>query len=300
VACWRGNALIVQCLLEYGADVSAVVNGGSTCWSVAKKLGRMDVLAVLERYSTIPYRFDGIENGLFHEQNASNQQSGYNSKTKPTVSILVDPLEDHPGAGACIVDNALSEEDLRQLEKLSKSLPEVSCDGADDVTSTNNKTPCRPSRAYFCDAEQIIQTMLKGCVDAARTELKSGPNIVKTGGSITPGVYTNNSRMPPSSVFHHLRFLNYKEKGGILPPHVDLCRIDDSTGHRSTHTFILYLTDCKVGGGTALLQHLSDPKVLAIAQPKRGRALIFPHLCPHSGLEVECVPKILLRGEVIL
>ena len=61
----------------------------------------------------------------------------------------------------------------------------------------------------------------------------------------------------------------------------------------------LYLTDCEDGGGTALLEQLKDPKVLAIAQPKRGRALIFPHNCPHSGLEVKS-PKLLLRGEVIL
>ena len=109
-----------------------------------------------------------------------------------------------------------------------------------------------------------------------------------------------NGNTSPKSVFQHIRFLKYERKGGVLPPHVDLCRVDEKSGQRSTHTFILYLTDCEEGGGTALLEHLKTPKVLAIAQPKRGRALIFPHGCPHSGLEVDCVPKVLLRGEVIL
>jgi len=97
-----------------------------------------------------------------------------------------------------------------------------------------------------------------------------------------------------------MRFLSYEEPGGFLPPHVDLCRVDDASGYRSTHTFILYLTDCEQGGGTALLKCLKDPKVLAATQSKRGRALIFRHECPHSGLEVGYAPKLLLRGEVIL
>ena len=102
------------------------------------------------------------------------------------------------------------------------------------------------------------------------------------------------------SIFEHIRFLNYEQAGGVLPPHVDLCRIDEKSGLRSTHTVILYLTDCEYGGETALLQELRNPKVITVTRPKRGRALIFPHLCPHSGLEVVTAPKLLLRGEVIL
>ena len=301
VACWRGSALIVQCLLEYGADVGIVANGGSTCWSVARRLGRYEILRVLKRYSvesSCVSEFDFFTNdSLIREQELHNSHH-------PNVSFLIDPTEDHPGAGACIIDNALSEQDLQQLERLLKSLPVVACDGTDDVstTSSDDKSQFRPSRSYFCDTEQIIQDMLQNCVDAARNALDMQSTETKKCESHDEhkDAVKDKLAVVPTSVFHHLRFLHYNQKGGLLPPHVDLCRVDDLSGHRSTHTFILYLTDCQVGGGTALLQHLNDPKVLAVAQPKRGRALIFPHLCPHSGIEVECVPKVLLRGEVIL
>jgi hypothetical protein len=50
VACWRGSVVIVQCLLEFGANPWVVANGGGTCQSVARRFGRMDVLRTLERY----------------------------------------------------------------------------------------------------------------------------------------------------------------------------------------------------------------------------------------------------------
>ena len=39
--------------------------------------------------------------------------------------------------------------------------------------------------------------------------------------------------------------------------------------------------------------------VLATVQPRRGRLLVFPHQCPHEGMAVNSLPKILLRGEMI-
>ena len=38
--------------------------------------------------------------------------------------------------------------------------------------------------------------------------------------------------------------------------------------------------------------------VIASVAPKRGRLLIFPHACPHAGLAVVDVPKIVVRGEL--
>ena len=40
--------------------------------------------------------------------------------------------------------------------------------------------------------------------------------------------------------------------------------------------------------------------VIAAVAPRRGRVLIFPHACPHDGATVVEVPKLLLRGEVVL
>ena len=75
----------------------------------------------------------------------------------------------------------------------------------------------------------------------------------------------------------------------------------------STHTFILYLSDCTSGGETCLLHSLPgrhfkltpEVNMLAEIKPKLGRLLVFPHICPHSGVTVTEVPKLLLRGEMI-
>ncbi|KAL7527796.1 hypothetical protein ACHAXR_002137 [Thalassiosira sp. AJA248-18] len=292
ISCWRGSAMVVKLLLEYGANSWIAANGGSTCYSVAKKHGRKDVLSILDRYALTP--------GGSTSSSVILENRSLAPPKKYQVSVLIDPAIDHPGAGACVVDNALSEDQLHQLEQLYQTLPVA--DACEEITEENSininmnignvnsdaigKSTYRPSRSYFCDAEESVQMMLEGCVQAARK------------GSSSSDPKSRRSSSP--SVFQHIRFLNYEKPGGILPPHVDLCRIDDASGLRSTHTFILYLTDCEKGGGTALLKQLKDPKVLAVSQPKRGRVLMFPHLCPHSGLEVDSAPKLLLRGEVIL
>ena len=96
----------------------------------------------------------------------------------------------------------------------------------------------------------------------------------------------------------HMRFLHYETVGGFLPAHIDLARTGPE-GSRSTHTFILYLADCAAGGETALLRTLGrDAAALAVVQPRRGRLLLFPHVCPHEGRAVVDVPKLLLRGEL--
>merc|ERR1712176_592960 len=97
-------------------------------------------------------------------------------------------------------------------------------------------------------------------------------------------------------VFPHMRFLKYSSSGIVLPPHIDLCRVNPfcrpsdkhNPNHRSTHTFILYLSDCQQGGETSLLNEVTaDGSAVSIAKvsPRKGRLLIFPHLTPHEGSE---------------
>jgi hypothetical protein len=325
LACWKGSVSVVRSLLDNGASADIAANGGSTCYSIAKKLRRIEVMHLLEENAR-RITYDGPNPTTRDTDQPTMDLSSLSiTNGKCHVSILIDPTVDHPGAGACIIDNGLTDEQLQRLEDLWKSLPvsdaptekainekndvvsstntPIQCGNSETGTGDNNKSAYRPSRYYYCDAEEWVQTMLAGCVDAARMALLASIETTGIEASNCTDRTSNGARRPslPTSIFEHIRFLNYERPGGILPPHIDLCRVDSASGFRSTHTFILYLTDCgQQGGGTALLQQLNDPKVISVVQPKRGRALIFPHLCPHSGLEVVRAPKLLLRGEIIL
>jgi hypothetical protein len=113
-------------------------------------------------------------------------------------------------------------------------------------------------------------------------------------------------------VFRYQRFLEYTKKGSKLDPHTDGTKICDDTQLTSTHTLLLYLTDCQKGGETLLMtectkelpdsseQTKADGTVLYATQPRRGRILLFPHATPHAGATVVDVPKICLRAEVCL
>merc|ERR1712241_682108 len=107
--------------------------------------------------------------------------------------------------------------------------------------------------------------------------------------------------------------------GVHLEPHVDAPRRDATGGcFSSTHTVVIFLTDCAAGGETLLLERLPPPHgggdlvgmsvsetgidearlgVLAAVKPVRGRILIFPHACPHAARRPINLPRLLLRGE---
>jgi 2OG-Fe(II) oxygenase superfamily len=103
--------------------------------------------------------------------------------------------------------------------------------------------------------------------------------------------------------------------GSDLAPHSDGTKKCDDTGLVSTHTMLLYLTDCDKGGETLLLRSAvvaplddsssssspntnDDDNLIYATQPRRGRILLFPHATPHAGAPVVSVPKICLRAEV--
>jgi len=134
------------------------------------------------------------------------------------------------------------------------------------------------SRFYFCDSNNLITHLLE---------------------TVIVQKHFNQSRKV--KILPHMRFLYYEHMGSSLAPHVDLCRVDEETEERSTHTFILYLSSCLKGGETVLLKSLiSTKEPLAIISPECGRLLLFPHMSPHMGNIVEDVPKLLLRGEAII
>ena len=113
----------------------------------------------------------------------------------------------------------------------------------------------------------------------------------------------------------------------------DTTRRNGSSLRKSTHTFMVHLADCPSGGDTVFLQHINQAPnllhsarggessqaqgqaqvegdggggggggggVLGAARPMRGRVVVFPHACPHSGLPVVDVPKRFLRGELLV
>ena len=268
---------MVRLLLYHGANLNLSSNGGSTPQSIAKRCGHFDVLKALEEVCQ-HYSNDSLlrsnecgDLSCVHRKifsDAEEQSTPLTYRTVIAVSV------DHPGAGSYVIDNAISPTVVKGLLKLWKDLP------IDESNKKKNSTLCSV-RSYYCDAEDYVGHVLS---------------------SVIIGVGLAPSR-DQTAVFPHMRFLNYAEEGIVLAPHVDLCRVDAFSGRRSTHSFLLYLTDCKCGGETSLLQDLSGEgrnHVLASISPKRGRLLLFPHACPHEGNRVDDVPKILLRGEVRL
>jgi 2OG-Fe(II) oxygenase superfamily len=219
---------------------------------------------------------------VLQEQKSRN----FNDCRTGNVTTLIPDYSDHPGRGSVLIDDMLSSNAVDVLLRLYNSLPI-------DMNQRQKKNSAVCSeRSYYCDAEGVLQKLLQEGLCRVGFSV-SDSNSVLTSTS------TTNVR-----VFPHMRFLNYIRPGSSLPPHVDLCRVDPfcpDAQKRSTHTFILYLSDCISGGETRLLDDLREQgRARATVAPRRGRLLIFPHSTPHEGLEVVDVPKILLRGEIRL
>jgi hypothetical protein len=193
----------------------------------------------------------------------------------------------HPGAGkSFLLNEYFSHIYLGRLISLVDTLP--------IAEHQKQKQRHCSDRLYYCDAEGwVVNGVTAALCDALSDRLQQSDRIF---------------------VFPHMRFLNYKYPGDYLAPHIDLTRTNAVLDITSTHTFILYLNDCSMcGGETVLLKRLdcaaeeskgkldtSGGNILAVAVPGLGRLLIFPHRCPHAGLEVRNPPKLLLRGEVYL
>lgn len=274
IATWRNHFKIVQLLLEWGADPNLAANGNLSVINVARAHGFYDIVELLREYGAS----DECSSLSSRINNLSKTSIDVVQKQKlPSVIALIQPSVDHPGAGSYYIDDAVSEDFLKFLVELHLDTPV-----ADDCDiKKKKKSRVCSLRHNFCDSEGAICNVLATCIESS---LHKSASIV----------------------FPAMRFLHYDTPGSVLPPHVDLTKIDALTQKRSTHTFILYLHDCEHGGETALLQELSPDgplakhEVIAQVKPRRGRLLLFPHACPHEGKEVVSVPKLLLRGEVLI
>ena len=267
ISVWRGSEAIASLLLEFGANPRHAANDGTTPMEIAILLGHENLRKLLEDFESCPNEMGDIPSKICPSHLPSL------SLPVGALATLIPIHTDHPGAGSYTIDGALSSDQIAWLLSLHGRIPV-------DRTQKQKAGLCS-ERSYFCDATGSTRTALEFAIRSA-------------------GLTNQNGRV---QVFPHMRFLDYSIAGTTLNPHVDICRIDPISGLRSTHTFILYLTDCPQGGETSLLGEISGEersRILARVSPQRGRLLLFPHACPHEGNEVRDVPKILLRGEVHL
>uniref|UniRef100_A0A7S3MEH5 Fe2OG dioxygenase domain-containing protein n=1 Tax=Spumella elongata TaxID=89044 RepID=A0A7S3MEH5_9STRA len=259
-------------------------------------------------------------------QNSPHQGGGNTSEHNAALSILIPPetsqlyqenvrafWRDHgvKGAepGAFCVDHFFEDVFLQSLLSVFTRLP----------VAPSEKAHCA-SRSYFCDVEEQFTHPLEQAIRritriGSLRDLRGNANTIETDESDSA-----DSTSRTIKVFPQMRFLHYEAEGTALAPHVDLSRHDPRAVHiKSTHTFILYLTDCDAGGGeTVLLKSLCakgkavttetvalnngyDDNTVAAVSPRRGRLLLFPHNCPHEGRAISSKdPKLLLRGEVYI
>lgn len=215
----------------------------------------------------------------------------------------------HPGAGTLTIDNALPDACVEALLQLWRGLPTAQKDKASPI-----------DRSYYDD----VDGWLRRAIDKVLTDLGllTAPSAdvamagVAMADAATADVATAGADQPAAAspaTQPLMRFLHYPTVGGSLPAHVDLPRVS-AEGVRTTHSFLLYLTDVATGGETLLLEARpgdaklvtaggvanGERRTLAKSAPRRGRLLLMPHACPHSAAETEAVPKTLIRGEVVL
>lgn len=270
---WLQDFNMVQLLLHYGCDPGIPCHGGIFCHTVAKHNGLIKIADALKSSFSFTkrevYKIPLLTNLL--DISAPHDQS------LCALTTLIPWSSDHDGAGSFIIDNALDDPKIDSLISLWTTLPT-------EPSKKKNSSLCS-IRSYFCDALGWLTAALRHAVLRVLNEdvtLQSFPLV---------------------DVYPHMRFLSYATSGVVLAPHVDLSRTEAISGRTSTHSFLLYLTHCEIGGETALLGAICGEKrhqTIAAIKPRRGRLLLFPHLCPHEGLAVVDAPKLLIRGEVWL
>jgi ankyrin repeat protein len=261
MSAWMGHVRCVRVLLQYCPSDDAD-NAGVTALMVAERRGNVTIANLLkaEGYTS------GEDTFIF-----APPLEHFQHTTVPSVMELISPLSDHPGAGSYVFDNCFPEDFLTKLLDLHAYLPVAAAE----------KESCS-DRSYMCDSLGWIQ-------EAFHAAKRAIDSLGDFNDVLFPQGFT---------IFSNMRFLHYTYYGGYLAPHTDLSRTDDA-GISSTKTFILYVCDSHSGGETNLLERVQSPvRVLASVTPKRGRLLVFPHVCPHEGALVVDVPKLLLRGEM--
>jgi hypothetical protein len=210
---------------------------------------------------------------------------------------------------AWVIDNALSEDFLGVVNDFRQSLP------------LDAKRPT-VKRRFFSSAKQcpVILVELQNAIVAALSlssqsrcceasaHRRQHQQSFRSTGNDEFSINHNHNQLQVH-VLSYMRFLEYDDVGGNLDVHTDGNKICEDTGKQSTHTMLLYLSNCEMGGETKLLDKESnaiqtDQKtkyvVIEAVKPVVGRILLFPHATLHEGAPTVDVPKLCLRAEVAL
>ena len=300
LAVWLKHINVVKILLAAGADRAVCDALGNSAWTISLHAGCTEMtrllLSVFATTATEPL---GSSRIIHHMLSSTDDTSAvttliprFDSQTESSVAFWQTGCSSGvKGAepGAFHIDSCFSQSFLRSLLETHSRL----------TVAPSEKTHCA-SRSYFCDVSGHIVNHLEHVLQSLGMEALGMHHLLPDSLTVR--------------VFPQMRFMHYTQDGSALAPHVDLSHKDVRDPMiKSTHTLILYLTDCQSGGGeTVLLRSLhrkesgssdimSDSNVVASVSPQLGRLLIFPHFCPHEGRPIRGnEPKLLLRGEVYI
>ena len=219
---------------------------------------------------------------------------------------------------AWVIDDALGQNFLTMVNTFRESLP------------LDTKRPT-VKRRFFSSAKQCPM-IRQGLAQAMESAIGGGDGGAGTKlflqskeSKYLPAVDNDSVGKKQALQIHvlsYMRFLEYDQVGGSLDPHTDGNKVCDETGLQSTHTMLLYLRDCVVGGETVLLRvvdktntrttttdtttngrrggHSRVALVVEAVKPVVGRILLFPHPIWHEGRPTVDIPKLCLRAEVSL
>ncbi|KAJ3271781.1 hypothetical protein HDV01_006389 [Terramyces sp. JEL0728] len=260
-----GNEAKVKALIEAGAELNVRNEYGQTALFIAtwKRNGKIVELLVKSGADESIPEHSGV---LARDSTKIYKALSTDKPGKATKLLQLYPNHiGNTGKGSFYLDGCFTDEFINTMISMFHRLP----------VAQAQKKSCS-NRSYYCDTLKAVQQQFNSAMEIS-------------------GISTKIIAMP------QMRYLDYEFQGGWLPAHIDLSRTEGTK--RSTHTFILYLSDCEYGGETAILESIPKPgskgNLLELVKPVTGRLFCFPHECPHEGRTTISVPKLLLRGEVL-
>ena len=171
--------------------------------------------------------------------------------TMLVMELTLGNVGDHTGY---VLDNALPSCYMSKLQNLRTSLP---------IDKEKKKTAA--ARRFLC-AEDEFEWIRVGLVAAIRQGL-----LEKTNDEESSLFNSGDDDEFIVRVLPWMRFLEYTTPNGSLGPHTDALIRCKETDIWSTHTLLVFCSDCEVGGETTLLPE--DAKTTRVKKKKMQKAM---------------------------